>query len=270
MTTIILVHGAWHYGAAWDKVKKLLEKGGHTVIAPDLPGLGKNFISTTDSANITMEDYISFVVNLVENSFKENNEKVILVGHSLAGITISQVAERIPDKIEKLIHLCSFYLQNNESLIDIAATYENKLQFRYYENNKVYDVVPELVELLYNDCSKEDIDHAKNNIRPQPTEPANYKAKISDISKSVTQIYIECTKDQGIPIKIQRKMVAKQPCTVYTLETDHSPFFSTPGALAEIIAKEVELSKFKAASNKFKDLVTSNQSSDPIGKTKTT
>jgi len=42
ISTYVLIHGAWHGSWCWEKVIHLLEKAGHKVIAPDLPGHGKD------------------------------------------------------------------------------------------------------------------------------------------------------------------------------------------------------------------------------------
>ena len=41
MSTFVLIHGAWHGGWCWEKVKPLLTAQGHQVVAPDLPGHGE-------------------------------------------------------------------------------------------------------------------------------------------------------------------------------------------------------------------------------------
>ena len=40
MTTIVLIHGAWHGGWCWKKVAPLLRAAGHEVYTPTLTGLG--------------------------------------------------------------------------------------------------------------------------------------------------------------------------------------------------------------------------------------
>ena len=42
MSTFLLIHGAWHGAWCWHKLVPRLEKFGHTVIAPDLPSLGRD------------------------------------------------------------------------------------------------------------------------------------------------------------------------------------------------------------------------------------
>lgn len=237
MVNLILIHGAWHGGWAWSKVVPLLEKEGYNVIAPDLPGLGSDHISPEI---VTMQMYADFVVDLI----RQQEGKVILVGHSLAGGIISQVAEKIPEKIEKLIYLCAFYMKNGESAFDIIAKNSNgnSIEFNYYNDNKVFEVKEEYLQpFFYNDCSFEDIKIAKKLLRAQAIEPFGAKMNISDAKYGqVERVYIECIKDMGIPLEIQSMMVAAQPCRVYTLETGHSPFFSNPQALVDVLNKEVK------------------------------
>jgi hypothetical protein len=53
---------------------------------------------------------------------------------------------------------------------------------------------------------------------------------------SVRRAYIECVQDKAIPLALQRLMQETFPCEpVFTLDTDHSPFYSTPGQLADCL-----------------------------------
>ncbi|PWU07464.1 MAG: alpha/beta hydrolase [Verrucomicrobia bacterium] len=237
MINLILIHGAWHGAWSWNKVLPLLKKQKFNVIVPDLPGLGND---STSPEIVTMQMYVDFIIDLV----RQQEGQIILVGHSLAGAIISQVAEKIPEKIEKLIYLCAFYMKNGESVFDITANYPkgNGLKFNFYNDNKVFDVQEECLQpFFYNDCSFEDIEIAKKLIKPQAVEPFASKIHITDAHYGqVEKIYIECTKDMGIPLVVQQSMVAAQPCPVYTLETGHSPFFSNPEALVDIINQETK------------------------------
>src|SRR5207244_11399087 len=41
MSTYVLVHGAWGGSFGWRKVRPLLQRAGHAVFSPSLPGLGE-------------------------------------------------------------------------------------------------------------------------------------------------------------------------------------------------------------------------------------
>lgn len=78
MSTFVLIHGAAHGGWCWYKVVPLLEKQGHTVLAPDLPSHGRD---KTPLAAVTLQLYVDSVCKLLD----EQQEPVILVGHSMGG-----------------------------------------------------------------------------------------------------------------------------------------------------------------------------------------
>src|SRR5277367_2918558 len=94
--TFVLVHGAWQAPYAWENVKAQLEKKGFTVVIVELPGHGAD---QTDPSTLSINAYRDKVVETI-NALPG---KVILVGHSMAGMVVSATAEQIPDKIEKLV-----------------------------------------------------------------------------------------------------------------------------------------------------------------------
>jgi pimeloyl-ACP methyl ester carboxylesterase len=114
--TYILVHGAWHGAWCWNKVIPLLQARGHQAIAIDLPvpGHGQD---TERASDITLEDYVHAVMKTANG----HNGQVILVGHSMAGIVISQAAERLgPEKVSTLLYLDAFLPRDGDSLFALV------------------------------------------------------------------------------------------------------------------------------------------------------
>ncbi|EEL40880.1 Uncharacterized protein BC141101_01142 [Bacillus toyonensis] len=222
MSTYVLVHGAWQGEWAWELVKPQLEALGHTVITLDLPGSGKD---TTPSQNITLDSY----VDAVTATINQQTEKVIVVGHSMGGIVITQTAELIPNKIDKLVYLCAFLPQNGESL-GSKLDGEAGPQFSINENDMTAELIPNLIEKTFlNATENEEIKEASSKkMCPQPLGPFQQQLKISEENfGTVDRIYIETTLDRAIPIDFQRRMNTETPCSkIITLEADHSPFFS--------------------------------------------
>ncbi|HDR7378734.1 MULTISPECIES: alpha/beta fold hydrolase [Bacillus] len=222
MSTCVLVHGAWQGEWAWELVKPQLEALGHTVITLDLPGSGKD---TTPSQNITLDSY----VDAVTATINQQTEKVIVVGHSMGGIVITQTAELIPNKIDKLVYLCAFLPQNGESL-GSKLDGEAGPQFSINENDMTAELIPNLIEKTFlNATENEEIKEASSKkMCPQPLGPFQQQLKISEENfGTVDRIYIETTLDRAIPIDFQRRMNTETPCSkIITLEADHSPFFS--------------------------------------------
>ena len=114
MSTFVLVHGAWHGGWCWGRVRPLLQERGHDVFAPTLTGLSDR--SHLLSPSVGLGTHVEDIVRLIE---AENLYDVILVGHSYAGLVISSVASRIPHRVARRVHLDAFVPRNGEAAIDL-------------------------------------------------------------------------------------------------------------------------------------------------------
>jgi pimeloyl-ACP methyl ester carboxylesterase len=115
MSTFVLVHGAWQSTGTWDLLTPLLRKQGHRVVTPVLRGLG------TDQDHLTSDIALSEHIQDVSDALEKlnDNDKVILVGHSYAGMVISGAVEAKPDKVERLVFLDAFVPEDGQSVLDL-------------------------------------------------------------------------------------------------------------------------------------------------------
>ena len=232
MTDFILVHGAWHGGWAWEKVAPLLSEAGHGVASPDLPGHGDD---ETPIPDVSLDGYARRVCGLLDG----RSEPVVLVGHSMGGIVISEVAERRPEKVLSLVYLTAFLLPSGFSLVDYAQQDEESVVTRNLavdEDEGVTTLPKEaLRDAFYGDCSEEDARRAVDRIQPQPWQPFVTPVDVTEGRFGrVPRDYVECLNDRAITPQAQRKMQAGLPCRrVVSMRTDHSPFISAPEELAE-------------------------------------
>jgi pimeloyl-ACP methyl ester carboxylesterase len=111
---LVSVHGAWAGGWQMKKVAPILEARGWKVYRPSLPGLGEHHHLATP--NIGLEDHITDIVNLI---LFEDLHDVILLGHSYGGMVVTGVADRIPERIARLVYLDAFVPNDGESLLGI-------------------------------------------------------------------------------------------------------------------------------------------------------
>ena len=235
MSTFILVHGSWHGAWCWYKLVPRLEKLGHTVIAPDLPSLGRDRTPVNRVSLASWRRHICEIVDSVPG-------QVVLVGHSRGGIVISEVAEHRPERVQTLVYLCAFLLRNGECLSDVAGSDETSLipPNVVMSEDKTSSVVRSEAwrDVFYGECSEDDYALARLCLQPEPTVPLVTPLKVSaEKFGSVPRVYIECLRDRAIPIALQRRMQADWPCQrVLALDTDHSPFFSRPDELAALLA----------------------------------
>lgn len=223
---IILIHGAW----CWEKVAPLLLEKGYIVHMPNLPGHGDNSCRLED---ITLEKYVNCIIEQIYLIGKPVN----LVGHSMGGIVISQVAEIILEKVKSLTYITGIVLKNNETLMDAVALEEIPLVHLIMTNNELGMQVKEdtIIETFYGDCPTDELASYMSKLCIQATVPGTAPIHVSESRfGSIPRAYIECTKDLTISIKRQRAMQEDWPFTIIsTLETTHSPFFSAPDELTD-------------------------------------
>jgi len=236
MTSFVLVHGAWHGGWCWHKVVGRLEAMGHRAAAPDMPGHGDD---ETPIAGVTMDD----IVARIGETIGAGDEKVVLVGHSYGGAMITQAAERYADRIKSLVYLTAFLPGDGQTVEELArADGDSRLNGNVYlsEDEATAHVRPEAIrDGFYADCSDADVAFATARLRPEAVAGLRTPMRTSAANFGrLPRTYIECLKDKAISIAMQRRLHGALPCDrVFTLDTDHSPFFSAPDALAEALGR---------------------------------
>ncbi|QFZ91624.2 alpha/beta fold hydrolase [Synechococcus elongatus] len=234
MGTFVLIHGAGSGAWVWHKVAPRLERQGHTVITPDLPGHGRN---PRPMAEITLARYADSVCDIL----RAQSEPVVLVGHSLGGAVISQAAEACPEKIQTLVYLAGYLLRNGESPLDISQTDSESLMMGtavFSDDQLSATCQPEaLQELGYADCSAEDMALVRLLITPQAVAPLSTPVQITaERGGRVPKVYILCTQDKVIGPATQRRMAEVGGCDrLLTLDTSHNPYLSAPQAVADCL-----------------------------------
>jgi pimeloyl-ACP methyl ester carboxylesterase len=108
---IVLVHGAW--GGAWQfaRIEPHLRERGFDVRRVTLTGLGER--RHLASPDIGLETHIEDVANVLRF---ERLERVVLVGHSYGGMVVTGVADRMPERIARLVYLDAALPEDGESL----------------------------------------------------------------------------------------------------------------------------------------------------------
>ncbi|MEZ5743317.1 MAG: alpha/beta fold hydrolase [Sphingomonadaceae bacterium] len=236
MATFVLIHGSWHGGWCFDEIAPMLEAEGHTVIAPDLPGMG----GTEDELGaVTLHGWADFAAELCRNA---TEKPVILAGHSRGGLVVSQAAETAPDAIDALVYICAMMLPDGLSRAEFK-----KLE----ENNPAFDglisptssghgtiITGDNPQAVFAQLSPPElVAPAMQRLVAEPHGPRSQRLRLTpERWGSLPRTYVECTEDRTIPISSQRRMQEMSPgAQVVTLDADHSPFLSRPRELADAL-----------------------------------
>ena len=114
--TFVIVHGAWGGGWDWRGVDSMLTRDGQRVVRVTLTGLGERVHLA--SPDIGLETHIEDVVNTI---LWEDLHDVILVGHSYGGMVITGAADRVPDRIRRVVYVDAFLPDSGETMMGLAG-----------------------------------------------------------------------------------------------------------------------------------------------------
>ncbi|WP_082209741.1 alpha/beta fold hydrolase [Fischerella sp. PCC 9605] len=229
--TFVLVHGAWHGGWCWKKVKHLLQAVGHNVYTPSLMGMGEHVNML--SPQIDLNTHIQNIVALLEY---EDLRDVILIGHSYAGMLITGVAEKVRPRLAQLVYLDAFLPENGKSLME-------------YWNNPNVDVlvqtqgdgwrVPWTDELFtLEDFGVVDpVDLAWMTPRMGDHPYKTFTQAVQFSQKSVTSLQRTYIQTSEIPFLIEAGQRAKKQGFRYyeLLSAQHNAMVTQPQELTEIL-----------------------------------
>jgi pimeloyl-ACP methyl ester carboxylesterase len=232
--TFVLVHGAWQAPYVWDNVKAALQQQGAQVITVELPGHGAD---QTPPQNLTLDVYRDKVINALNGV----NGKVILVGHSLGGMVIAEVAEKVPSKIEKLVYIGAYMPVSGQSLKDLAQTdKDSQLASSLIPSadQLTFDVAQsQIVNIFIQDGSDAVKNLVVKNYRPEPAIPFTNPVSLTAANYgSVPTVYIKTLQDHAVSPALQASMISASGVkSVYKLNTSHSPFLSKPDSVSILL-----------------------------------
>ncbi len=224
--TYVLVHGAWADESAWGFVRNQLAQNANVVVV-NLPAHGAD---NTYGAGIGLSDY----VNTVTAEVNKQPGKVILVGHSMAGVVVSQVAENIPNKIDKIIYVAAYLPKNGENVTGITNKFLNNKPIEAFEFNKDFSLVSikkdALTTVVCADCPDYMKDALVKYHRAEPVKGLNDNVTLSSKFAGIPKYYISTKNDYAVPYALQQQMIKDNGSVkrVFEMNTSHLPFVVQP------------------------------------------
>lgn len=227
MTTFGLVHGAWHGAWCWELLVAELEQRGHGAVAVDLP---------CEDPAAGCAAYAAIVAERLPSG----DDDVVLVGHSLGGLTIPLVAAGRP--VRALVLLCSLVPVPGRSLGDqvrddptIFVPGFGASMERDAADNSFWPDDEAAIATFYPDCPRPRAEAAVARLRHQARRPSAEPSPLV-AWPDVTSISVLCREDAAIDPAWSRR-AAHDRLGVEALELGggHSPFLSRPAELADLL-----------------------------------
>jgi pimeloyl-ACP methyl ester carboxylesterase len=230
--TFVLVHGAWHGAWCWRRVIASLRSAGHVVFAPTLTGFGERVHLTR--ADLTIEDFATDIVNVI--AAEELND-VILVGHSFGGNPVSAVADRVPERLKRLVYVDTLVLKDGESGFSVLDPAIVAQRIELAEKTSGGITIPPPSPGAFGVTDPSDAEWLRRQLTPLPLncyrEPIHLKHPLGN---GVGKTYIACKNPIYQPAVLTHEWVKSQADWRYLeLSTGHDAMITDPEGLAEML-----------------------------------
>ncbi|HTN78186.1 MAG TPA: wax ester/triacylglycerol synthase family O-acyltransferase, partial [Acidimicrobiales bacterium] len=216
---VVLVHGAWHGPWCWEGVVGELEARGVTVAAVDLP-----LTSYADD------------VAAARRAIKAAGKGAVVCGHSYGGMVISQAASGLP--VGRVVYLTAFMTDEGEEPMQHMQEHPSPMMSAIRTDGGVLSVDPAMLhEAFYEDSDAKVVADIEKLLRPMPLGDT-WLVSREPAWRQAPSTYVVCTNDKAISEGAQRAMAVRAD-EVVEWDTDHSPFLTRPGDIADLLAKHV-------------------------------
>lgn len=231
--TFVLVHGAWHGGWCWTAVARQLADRGHRVHAPTLRGHGPD----SPREGITLGDCVDSLVDYLD---QHDLRDAILVGHSWGGFVVTCAAQRIEQRLARLIFWNALVPADGESMLDFsgsdgasayrkmaAATADNSIMLRWdrFRASLMQEPPEEVAFLVY------------GLLTPVPFRSFSDSASVGPFADvDVPRSYIFGSRDLALPAELYDTFAKRvSPDRSVHLDGDHEALFTAPDRVATAI-----------------------------------
>ncbi|MGW2346426.1 alpha/beta fold hydrolase [Streptomyces sp. NPDC001661] len=226
MGNFVLLAGARLGAWAWDDVVPYLQVGGHGVHPLTLSGLA-------DKRGVPagQQTHVQDIVHEVE---RQDLRDVVLVGHSYAGIPVGQAAERIGDRLARVVFVDSNVPADGASFASACPDGGVGVKAAISENGGFWPLAP-AAHYDGEGLTDEQIARLVGGSTPHPgatlTEPALLAGPLGELPAT----YIQCLLDGAELDDDVAELLNSTHWRLARMDTGHWPMFSQPRELAQIL-----------------------------------
>jgi pimeloyl-ACP methyl ester carboxylesterase len=231
--TIVLVHGAFADGSSWNEVIELLQRQGHTVVAPANPLRGV----TVDTA------YLASLVGQIDGP-------VLLVGHSYGGAVITGAAV-VAANVVGLVYVAAFAPDEGEILGEVSAGSKDSVlnsvlvQRRYPSGQDDPEPAVEfsIDPARLREAFAADLPEARTSVMAATQRPVA-SAAFSDVCgpagwKTLPSWAVVATGDKAAGSDLVRSMAKRAGAGIVEVDGSHVIMISQPQVVTDVILEAV-------------------------------
>jgi pimeloyl-ACP methyl ester carboxylesterase len=230
MATFVLVHGSCHGGWCWKKVTPLLTSRSHRLYTPTLTGLGERTHLLREDVDLS-----THILDITQVFEYEDLDDVILVGHSYGGMIISGVAEKIPDKIKRLVYLDGYIPEDGKTAFDLVPGLEDEYKKRSLSKQGKEWLVQPYDPTVWGVTNTDDIAWMNRHLCPMPLHTHDQPIEINDPeAKKISKSYVSCIEYMNFHFMAQKARL-QLGWDYHELKSGHDAMITVPNELVQVL-----------------------------------
>jgi pimeloyl-ACP methyl ester carboxylesterase len=241
MPALVLVHGGAHAGDCWDLTVDEIHRLAPSlaVLAVDLPGRRTR---PGDLRTLTIADWVDSVVADIEAAGLED---IVIVAHSLGGVTVPGVVSRLGAlRVREMIFATAFIPPEGSAVADTLGGPLAGLARRGAKRGAPGELYPAMARFaFFNGMSRAQRQFIAGKLCAESARIPAETVSRRDMPNDVPRTWILTTRDRALSVKSQRRSIAAigGVQTVIEMDTCHDLMVSEPKRLAEILVERCRL-----------------------------
>jgi len=235
---IVFVHGGLHNAKCWKPLEDEIHKINPAIptLAVNLPGRGGE---PGDLESLTINQCAESVVEKID---AYGDKQIVLVGHSMAGITVPKIAELLgSERLRQTIFLACCIPENNKNVIETIKFPMLQVARATSKKMKVVNKIPDAISLAV-------FANGMNAKQKKTVLGALDRESISVITENVhrnmpdkPKLWILTKKDRALSPRLQLEFINNLGGVdrIVEMDTCHNAMISEPETLAKIIMNEI-------------------------------
>ncbi len=225
--TYVFVHGATFAGSCWDLLLPHLDG---PAIAVDLPGRGAN---PADLTTLTIRDFVECVVNEIE---RRDLHDVVLVGHSLAGITLPGVAARIPERLARLVFVGATVPAHGQTVLEALDAATQEVAAESMVGEQVAAPEDWARTAFCNDMDDDQTAWTLSHMGPEAMGVMMEPVDLQGLDTAVPRTWILTLHDAVVDTERQLLYADRVRAEIIELDAAHMAMISQPARLAQALS----------------------------------
>jgi pimeloyl-ACP methyl ester carboxylesterase len=228
MANFLLIHGSWHGGWCWERVMPILQERGHEVWAPTLIGLGERAGVANPKTGLTT--HVDQITELIQAG---DLKELTLVGHSYAGLVMVGTAERVTERIIRLVYLDALVPDHGQSAFDLMPGAEAGFVQMMRSSGSDF-LVPPMSPQELGVTEPADVKWVRTHLTPMPI--LTHREKVQAPQRKAAKIpstYIECLQF-GLGAGFAAR-AGREGWRVLESDSGHDVMITNPKGLADLL-----------------------------------